>query len=151
MITSYTMLDVLRVEVSEKRPKGPGYRACVTGGRDFKDQSFVWQTLDTFRLFHDIIELGFGCARGVDRMAWKWAKQRNLPWKRYVADWDGLDNAAGPKRNGVMLRDFQPDILLVFPGGTGTTNCAKQARELEIKREFIEQDNDPLSGADKWG
>jgi len=150
-IRTYSMIDVLRVEESEKRPRGPGCRACVTGGRDFEDLGFVWSLLDSYRFFHDITEFGFGCATGVDRLAWNWCKLWDMPWRRYVADWDGLDKAAGIKRNGAMLRDFQPDILLVFPGGTGTTNCAKQARGLGIQREFLEVDNDPLSAADKWG
>ena len=117
---------------------GTGQRICVTGGREFKDEAFVWQTLDRLYAENPIGEIGLGCARGVDRFAWQWAKARGIYWKRYLANWGELGRAAGAIRNGVMLSDFVPDLLVVFPGGIGTTNCARLARKKGIPREFIE-------------
>lgn len=125
----------------EPRPENTR-RICVTGGRDFKDEGFVWQMLDQAYSENAIYEIGFGCARGVDRFAWNWVKERGIYWQRYRADWGRLLKAAGAIRNGVMLRDFKPDSLLVFPGGVGTTNCARQARKLNIPRLFIENGSD---------
>ncbi len=119
-------------------------RICVTGGREFKDESFIWENLDRLYSEQEIYEIGFGCARGVDLFAWRWAKERGIRWKRYVADWGRLLRAAGAIRNGVMLKDFLPDLLIVFPGGTGTTNCARQARKLQIPREFIDYGTDDV-------
>lgn len=30
------------------------------------------------------------------------------------------------------LREFKPDVVLAFPGGTGTADCVKQARAMKI-------------------
>lgn len=128
-------------------------RVCVTGGRAFNDRQFVFHHLDDFHEGEDgpITELGEGEAAGVDRFAKQWAKSRGVPVKPYKADWDRYGDAAGAIRNGEMLEDFKPDRLLVFPGGTGTTNCAKQARKLGIERTFFTLDLDPFEEASRWG
>lgn len=113
-------------------------RICVSGGREFEDEAFIWENLDRLYSEQEIHEIGFGCARGVDRFAWHWAKERGVYWKRYVANWGQLGRAAGAIRNGTMLRDFRPDLLVLFPGGVGTTNCARQARKMGILRDFID-------------
>lgn len=143
----YTLPGVAFVETSDPKrllPPDGSRRICVSGGREFKDEGFVWEILDRYYSEGMIFQIGFGCARGVDRFAWNWAKERGIAWNRYVADWGRLLKAAGAIRNGVMLKDFKPDLLLVFPGGTGTTNCARQARKLGILRDFIEYETDDV-------
>lgn len=140
----YTLPGVAFVETDDYlrtfRDEGTR-RICVSGGREFEDEAFIWENLDRLYAEQEIYEIGFGCARGVDRFAWNWAKERGIRWKRYVADWGRLLRAAGTIRNGVMLKDFCPDLLVVFPGGAGTTNCARQARKMTIPREFIEYED----------
>lgn len=127
-------------------------RICVTGGRAFNDLGFVWSSLDAFNYTHGpISELGHGDADGVDNLCKLWAEYNDVPHVPYPADWDTHDLAAGTIRNGEMLDDFQPQYLLVFPGGRGTTNCAKQARKKGIKRMFFHLSDDPLEEAKKWG
>lgn len=154
---AYTLDDILRVEV-QGFPL-PGLRVCVTGGRDFDDLGFVWSHLDTLHnLPKDlggegpIGHLGVGCAAGVDALALAWAKSNRVPWMRYVADWDRWGKAGGSIRNIVMLEDFEPERLLVYPGGVGTTHCARAARKREIERTFFTLDeSDPLAEASRWG
>lgn len=139
----YSYPGTLRVDRSHLKIEERGQRLCVTGGRNFTDRGFVWEILSETHLVTPIVELGAGCARGVDWFALMWAEDHNIPWRRYVADWDGLGRKkAGPARNGAMLKDFQPDKLLVFPGGNGTTNCARQARQLGIPRTFFESEDE---------
>lgn len=128
-------------------------RVCVTGGREFKDREFVYQRLEEFHAGPDgpITELGEGEARGVDTFAKEWAEYRDIPVKPYEADWDRYGDSAGTIRNGEMLDDFKPDRLLVFPGNTGTTNCAKQARKKGIERVFFNLDLDLFEEASRWG
>lgn len=135
-------------EASDEPPSEAGLRLAISGGRDFHDLAFVWSNLDLY-LDAPVVEIGFGCAAGVDDLGWQWAKDKKIPWCRYVADWDTYDTSAGTLRNGVMLEDFQPDLLLVFPGGSGTRNCAKQAKEMGIERVFLSLD--PLQEAQRWG
>jgi hypothetical protein len=144
---------VARIEYSDTNLVGEGIRICATGGRDFDDLGFVWSHLDVLHHFRTIREIGIGCAQGVDALVLAWAKANKVPWTRYVADWDRLGTAAGALRNGVMLEDFQPDLLMVYPGGVGTTDCARKARKMKIEREFYNLDDgsDPFVEATKWG
>lgn len=155
-MSSYSLPNVTHVEVSFLRPTSEeaeeGLRICVTGGRDFEDLGLVWSNLDVYTspLFGPVVEIGFGDAKGVDSLARSWAELNNIPWRQYYADWEKLGRAAGHLRNEVMLDDFKPSLLLVYPGGIGTLNCAKQARKRKIRREFITLD-DPFEDGQKWG
>ncbi len=106
---------------------------AVTGGRDFANRAFVHGVLDRVHHARTVALLVFGDATGVDQFAWDWAHSRGVPHERYEADWKTHGNAAGPIRNGVMLRD-EPwrDGLIAFPGGKGTADCKRQAAELGI-------------------
>lgn len=114
------------------------WRVCVTGGRDYTNRFIVWVGLNTFdELLGPIEELAHGGARGVDKLCGDWAMSAGLIPEVFEADWDRHGEEAGGIRNGEMLETFKPDALIVFPGGTGTSNCTRQARKLEIPRVFI--------------
>lgn len=147
---SYLLPGVVEVFQSPVTPQD-GFRLGVTGGRDFDDSRFVWDTLLSLHRRYEITEIGSGCATGVDALAVEWAVAHKVPWRVYVADWDTFGKAAGNIRNGVYLEDFQPDLLAVFPGNTGTTDCARKARKMEIEREFFTPDDNPLLEAHRWG
>ena len=84
----------------------------------------------------------------MDTFARQWAEAAGVPFRPYEADWDRYGDAAGSIRNEEMLADFKPDYLLVFPGGTGTTNCTRHARKMKIERVFYNDIAlDPLG----WG
>jgi len=149
---SHTVADILRVELSPHHLGDEGIRVCGTGGRDFTDRKFVWSKLDAFHTENVIREFGIGCALGVDASVLAWAEANDIPWQRYVADWDRWGTAGGSIRNIAMLEDFQPEVLLVFPGGVGTTHCARAARKRKIAREFFEVlSDDPFAEAIRWG
>jgi len=77
-------------------------RVVVTGGRSYTNRDMVAGEL--------------------------WALYENDPDEFIVAH----GRAAGPIRNRQMLEEFRPAIVLAFPGGAGTANCVKTARELGI-------------------
>jgi hypothetical protein len=60
-------------------------------------------------------------------------------------------------RNEAMLLDFEADVLAVFEGFVGTTDCARKCRKLVEKkkiatqREFFPLDLDPINNLIKWG
>lgn len=147
---SYMLPGVLEVIQSPLVPES-GFRLGVTGGRDFTDSRFVWDTLLAIHRTYHIVELGSGCATGLDEIALEWAHAHRVPWRCYVADWDRYDEKAGTIRNVAFLEDFLPDRLAAFPGGTGTHHCAKHARKMEIERDFYDPDDDPLKEALRWG
>lgn len=101
-----------------------GGRLLVCGGREFKSLSPLFEALDRLRPHHII----HGDAPGADRLAECWAKNREVPYTGYPAQWKLHGKAAGPLRNKRMLEEGNPDRVLATPGGDGTANMIKQAK-----------------------
>ena len=69
---------------------------------------------------------------GLDAMALRLARQAGLDPDVHEADWDRYGLAAGPKRNGEMVRAglrFDHPVLVAFPDekSKGTRDCVRQA------------------------
>lgn len=117
-------------------------KIAVTGGRAYPDREFVFATLDGLHRQHGIAELAAGDAGklaplsqrllGVDLQALTWADSNDIPRRRFIADWTTYGRGAGPVRNRRMLDEFQPALLVVFPGGAGTADCRRAALERNI-------------------
>ncbi len=60
--------------------------------------------------------------------------------KAIPADWDKFGKGAGPIRNQQMIDEGKPDLVVAFPGGTGTADMVKRAKKHGI--EVIEVKND---------
>jgi hypothetical protein len=114
-------------------------RVLVCGGRDYTDNVNVYNTLD--KLLnpnneplppgnHVVIH---GGARGADLLADEWAVTNWVSIKEYKADWARWGKYAGPIRNKQMLDEGKPDLVIAFPGGKGTANMIKQAKEYGIE------------------
>lgn len=87
----------------EERQVGTMKVVQVTGSRTFdgvEARRTVWAELDRQR--PDLVISGM--ARGVDRLAWEWAKSRKVECEEHPADWDLWGRSAGPRRNEVMCQ-----------------------------------------------
>jgi len=104
-------------------------KVLVCGGRHYADYEQVKVELADAQ----ITFLISGGASGADSLAVIWANENNIPYKVYPARWFKYGNGAGYRRNAEML-ELHPDIELVvaFPGGTGTADMIKQAKRKEI-------------------
>lgn len=98
----------------------------ITGGRDYKDRYTVCTVLDILKPSL-IIQ---GGASGADDIALQYAKQNNIPYKTYKADWEKHGRAAGPIRNKEMCTRHPEAMIVAFKGGRGTENCIKEAEKL---------------------
>lgn len=130
------------------------FRIAVTGGRDHRlTEDEIAQLcgvlLDSASSGGGdrYIVLLHGNCRGVDQEAARLAESWGFPVVPFEAPWSWFSQAgpapqyeqnqrlgrgvAGPLRNWMMLR--AADLLLAFPGGRGTANCVKQARELGVE------------------
>ena len=107
-------------------------RLLVTGGRDFSDHDFLFTTLDRLHAEHHLTLLIHGDARGADRLASEWAKERGIEILACPADWKRYGRGAGPKRNRQML-DEHPDLVVAFPGGSGTRHMVLIAEDAGVK------------------
>lgn len=113
----------------------------VTGGRDFTDEAFVSETLSALHLERPItlvVEGGQVTWRdglaigGADYLAHCWATMNGVATVSEKADWDNYGSRAGPIRNSYMLRKYIPAIVVAFPGGRGTADCVRKARNMNI-------------------
>lgn len=107
-------------------------RLLVTGGRDYTDKWFVFQTLDLIHAKRPITLLIEGGQTGADRLARMWAISRGIPFETVDADWKRYGHAAGPIRNKAMLNDWTPDGVVAFPGDRGTANMRRQAKKAGV-------------------
>ena len=72
-------------------------RCIIAGGRDFKDYERLKKVMDSCP--YEITEVVCGKARGADSLGEKWAIERGIHVKYFVADWEGLGKRAGFVRN----------------------------------------------------
>ncbi len=115
-----------------------GRRVLVCGGRDYADRDAMWSFLDLGHRAGAIEVLIHGGARGADRLAGEWAKQRGVVVLVYPANWKIYGPSAGPLRNQRMLDLGRPDVVVAFPGGDGTADMVRRAvragvRVVEVK------------------
>lgn len=104
------------------------FKILVTGGRDFNDHDLLDLALSALKdILGANVTLAHGAARGLDLMAAKWARDNDWQVLSYPAQWKLYRNAAGPIRNQKMLDEFDPDLVLSFPGGSGTLDMSKRA------------------------
>lgn len=107
-------------------------RVLVCGGRDFTDTALLYDTLDQLASVESIDCIIEGDGKGADRIAGYWAKKHKVDLKLYPADWNTHGKAAGPLRNQRMLDEGRPDLVVAFPGGRGTGDMVRRAREANI-------------------
>jgi YspA, cpYpsA-related SLOG family len=105
----------------------PGRVVLVTGGRSFTDGRFVASVLTEMDAARATLRLIHGGAQGTDHLAGLWAELFGVPIVRVLANWHLLGRAAGPRRNQEMV-DMAPDLVIAFPGGSGTADCVARAR-----------------------
>lgn len=107
-------------------------RVIVCGGRDYADREKVFSTLDKLCVDPEKFVVIQGGARGADALAKEWALNRKTGCVTFTADWRNHGLSAGPRRNAMMLRAGRPDMVLAFPGGPGTADMVKRAREAAV-------------------
>lgn len=98
----------------------------VTGGREYRNERLMWRVLDSLHNEHVFTYLVHGDAPGADQMAHRWAKQNGIQPVAMEALWKIEGDSAGPRRNGRMLAFTRPNMVVAFPGGTGTTDMIKK-------------------------
>lgn len=117
-----------RVEIKE----GP-VRVLVCGGRDYRDWETLCEELSLLHADHDITTIIHGGARGADDMAGQFARASiGIEEVVYPANWKDHGKSAGPIRNQLMLDEGKPDMVVAFPGGRGTADMVRRAREANI-------------------
>lgn len=128
-----------------------GHIVVVSGGRDYKNESYVIEQLDAFHKSMGIRLLVHGACypkanrvtralprESLDYLAGLWASNNGVDQKPFPADWNTHGRAAGPIRNKEMLewagsqyvKGSNLVIFMAFPGGKGTNGCFNEAYKL---------------------
>jgi hypothetical protein len=112
-------------------------RVLVTGGRDFADRELLFGALDRIHAEKVFAVLVHGGAKGADRLAGEWGVARGVAVEAQPADWKQYGRAAGVIRNSTMLKE-KPDLVIAFPGGKGTADMVKKAKQAGIEVVVVE-------------
>jgi hypothetical protein len=131
----------------------------VTGGRRVVTREFE---LYCFARAFGRAVVRVGCARGVDFAVHERCRHAGLRHEKWIAKWSELGKRAGRVRNEAMLRGDESvgatieldalstglaNLLVRWPGGTGSAHCESTARRLGIRVVTI----DEVCGAfDRW-
>lgn len=105
----------------------------VCGGRNYRDRQRIREVLDEYMPPRPIDPptIIHGGARGADKTAADVAMHEGFWVTAHPANWVRYGKAAGPIRNREML-DRVPDLVIAFPGGTGTADTVAEARRRGI-------------------
>lgn len=122
-------LQTIIEEVANKKQ----VRLLICGGRDYKNATLVWKKLDELK--PDVIINGG--AKGADNLAKQWAETNGVACLTCYPAWSKFNDAAGPIRNQWMLDYAYPTKVLAFPGGKGTKNMIKLAKDANLEVEEI--------------
>lgn len=107
-------------------------RVLVCGGRDYADANTMKRVLGTFHTLNPIAVLIHGGAPGADTMAGIWALYNGITERVFLANWKDLGKKAGPIRNQQMLDEGKPDLVIAFPGGSGTSDMIRRAEKAGV-------------------
>lgn len=111
-------------------------KVLVCGGRHYTDREKMYKILYELVWCNDDLVI-HGNAKGADSLAGEWARAAGIQEISCPANWDTHGKSAGYRRNKAML-SLQPDLVLAFPGGPGTANMIKLAKEAGVKVREIE-------------
>lgn len=123
-------------------------RLLVCGGRKFHNKAVVFATLQQLHGTYEFEWVITGGCSGADQLGKMWAKANNIARRTFLADWDDIEiegavvryhdngkpyNAiAGNMRNTEMLVEGKPDLVVAFPGGSGTADMVAKAKAAKV-------------------
>lgn len=106
----------------------------ISGRKDYIDwETFQEQMNLLFSQLGEITEIACGGWLGVDGMVDDYAWKHNIPCKKYPIEWKKHGNLAGRIRNRLMLKEFQPDVVVSFCGDWQTADMIDRAQTSGVR------------------
>ncbi len=107
-----------------------------SGCRDFTDYDFLESKLNEI-LSHRNFKILVGEAKGVDSLVRRYAKEYNIEYQVFKADWDTHGKSAGHKRNKAMV-DLADGLIAFWDGKSkGTKSTIDFAKRKGIKVKIV--------------
>lgn len=136
----------------EVKGEGDRMRVLVCGGRDYSlkacgkqpgremiEEQQLYRTMNELHKRSPIDLLIHGGSYGADTCAGRWAHRVCIPCLSVPANWDRYGRKAGPIRNARMLEEWNPDVVIAFPGGDGTADMVQKAVAAGVKVMEVEE------------
>ena len=109
-------------------------RVLVCGGRTLDSEQVCKWLEDNLRsLVGKPTFIIDGGAPGADLGAFIFTARRGYLGKSYHEVWNKYQDDSGPIRNQHILSDSKPDVVVAFPGASGTLDMKARAREMGIR------------------
>jgi len=102
-------------------------KLAIVGSRNYEDYSEFKKTIKEYFELNKITEIVSGGARGIDKMAEKFADENNIPKKIFEANWNQYGKRAGPARNRKIWEYADEGIAFLSVGSKGTKNSIEMA------------------------
>lgn len=119
-------------------------RVIVCGGRHYDDEDAIRDEMERLHYWYgteEVVTIVHGASRFWDRASRRWIGADYLASKVAVefgmgvephrADWERYGRPAGPIRNREMA-SLGAELVLAWPGGSGTADMVNAAREYGI-------------------
>lgn len=125
-------------EINIESIKNHQCTVLICGGRTFCDHILFNKTMDKIHKERGVTHVLQGGAKGADYFAHVWSAKRGIRETVFNAEWKKYGKSAGPIRNRVMLDEGRPDLVVAFPGGTGTAHMVAYAWKKGIETIVVE-------------
>jgi len=104
-------------------------RVAVVGSRSFNDYSFMENALDSYCKAGMISKIVSGGAKGADTLAKRYAKEHDIDFEEFTAQWDFFGKSAGYRRNIKIVDNSDMIVAFIVKGfeNKGTNHTIKIA------------------------
>lgn len=106
-------------------------KIIIAGSRTINDYQKLERVIWRLRNFEnwEITEIISGGARGVDQMGERWARENNVPVKKFIPNWDKHGKSAGILRN-IEMAKYSDALIALWDGESrGTLHMIAQANK----------------------
>ena len=97
-------------------------KTIIAGSRTITDYQIVKTAIENSGWLGKITLIVSGCARGVDQLALRFARENSIPTAKFPANWKKYGKSAGHRRNADMADYADALIAVQLNNSPGTTN-----------------------------
>lgn len=106
-------------------------KTIIAGSRSIIDESLVYAVIREAGF--EITEVVCGCAKGVDTLGMRWARDNEIPVREFPPNFDKFGKAAPLRRNEQMAW-YAEAVIIVWDGvSKGTQHMMEFARREKLK------------------
>jgi SLOG family YspA-like protein len=106
-------------------------KLAIVGSRNYDNYDNFKVIVDQYLDKNGIpLEIISGGCKGVDKLAEKYARELDIPFKSFEADWNKYGRSAGPLRNTQIIEYCTHVLALPTKGSVGTLDTIRKAQKI---------------------